>query len=78
MLKWLVFGAMWVAGLFAADVLAASSMGGTGSRLAFFGGMWMLACMGAKECIAGYQADKALRKTPNVEANRPKTAREEL
>ena len=70
MLKWLVFGVMWIAGLFAADVLAASGMGGTGSRLAFFGGMWMLVCVAAKECIAGYQEAKARHEPPNAAANR--------
>lgn len=65
MLKWFVFGAMWMAGLFAADALAASSIGGTGSRLALFGGLWMLACLAAKEVIAGYQAAKERRKPPN-------------
>jgi hypothetical protein len=60
-LKWCAFGVMWIAGLFAADVLAASGIGGTGSRLAFFGGMWMIACVGVKDCIAGYQEAKARR-----------------
>ena len=74
MLKWTVFGLMWMAGLFAGDVLADSGMGGDGSRLVFFGGMWMLACVGAKDCIAGYQDAKARRKTPNVGGNRKTTA----
>ena len=67
MMKWLVFAVLWIAGLFAGDVLAASGLGGVGSRLVFFGGMWMLVCLGAKECIAGYQEAKARSKTPNVE-----------
>ncbi len=70
MLKWFVFGALWVVGLFAADVLAASGMGGIGSRLFFFGGMWMLACVAAKECIDGFQETRARRKPPNVEVSR--------
>jgi hypothetical protein len=59
MIKWVVFGVMWVVGLFLADVIADSGMGEDGSRLAFFGGMWMLACIFAKDCIAGYQDAKA-------------------
>ena len=69
MLKWIVFAAMWITGLFIGDVLAASDMGGRGSRLVFFGGMWMLACIAAKDCIAGYQEAKARSKTPNAEAH---------
>ena len=65
MVKWIVFSAMWISGLFVGDVIAACWLGGTGSRLVFFGGMWMLACVAAKDAIAGYQEAKALRKTPN-------------
>ena len=74
MLKWIVFAVLWITGLFIGDALAASEMGGRGSRLVFFGGMWMLACIAAKDFIAGYQEAKARRKTPNVRANRPDTA----
>lgn len=70
MLKWLVFSLLWILGLFVADLLAASGLGGMGSRLAFFGGMWMLGCVAAKEAIAGYQEARARRKTPNTEAMR--------
>jgi hypothetical protein len=62
MLKWVVFAVLWIVGLFMADLLASSGLGGAGSRLAFFGGMWMVACIAAKECIAGYQEAKARNK----------------
>jgi hypothetical protein len=65
MLKWTVFALLWIAGLFVGDVLAASGLGGNGSRLVFFGGMWMLACLGAKDVIEGYQKARANRKRPN-------------
>ena len=74
MLKWLVFGALWIVGLFAADLLAANGMGGVGSRLAFFGGMWMLACIGAKDVIAGYQEAKARRKKNTAKSSSDSTA----
>ena len=66
MLKWAVFGVLWIVGLFIGDVVAVSGFGGTGSRFVFFGGMWMLVCVGAKEVISGYQDAKARCKTPNV------------
>lgn len=65
MFKWAVFAVMWIAGLFAGDVLAASGIAGIGSRLVFFGGMWMLACIGVKECIAIAMMN-AERSTPGV------------
>ena len=65
MSKWIVFSLLWIVGLFVADRLAGSSLGGTGSRLFFFGGMWMIWCLAAKDAIAGYQEAKARRKTPN-------------
>ena len=40
----------------------------------FAGGMWMLVCLGAKECIAGYQEAKARSKTPNVRGKAETTA----
>ena len=77
MLKWTVFAVLWITGLFLGDTLAASELGGRGSRLVFFGGMWMLTCIAAKDCIAGYQEARALRKTPNARGNAPDTARTE-
>lgn len=55
MLKWAVFSVLWVAGLFIGDALSSGAMGGTGSRLVFFGGIWMLACLFAKDCVALFQ-----------------------
>lgn len=66
MTKWIVFSVLWIAGLFVGDMLAASGLGGAGSRLVFFGGMWMIGCIAAKEAIAGYQEAKTRGKTPNV------------
>ena len=66
MLKWSVFLLLWIVGPFVGDVLAASGLGGAGSHLVLFGGIWMLACVSAKDFIAKYQEDQARRKTPNV------------
>jgi hypothetical protein len=71
MLKWAVFAALWIAGLFFGDMLASSEMGGRGSRLVFFGGMWMLACIAAKDCIGGYQEAKPRRKKHDVPIGGP-------
>lgn len=70
MLKWLVFSALWGTGLFAGDVLGESAVGGKGSRLVFFGGMWMLACVGTKDVISGYQAGRRRKKLRDMNEKR--------
>lgn len=71
MLKWVVFAVLWILGLLAGDALAGTGLGGSGSRLVFFGGMWMLACIGVKDVVAGYQERRRELRERNAAARLP-------
>jgi hypothetical protein len=47
----LVFAVLWVCGLAIADAVTAAGHNFGGSWYAFFGGMWMLVCMAAKQLL---------------------------
>ena len=57
MLKWTTFSFLWMAGLALGDFIG-TVLHMSGSRWVFFGGMWMLACIGTKDFIEGYQSKK--------------------
>lgn len=58
MMKWLIFGGLWTAGLFLGDMLVTSGFVSRASVLVLFGGVWMVVCLTARDVTAAYQEAK--------------------